>query len=534
MTSVRRPSCFSRLLRASNVTVPLAAATLLAPGIAGCTTSSGRAAGEPDLSAYYEQQITWKPCSKEKDKAVKDETEKADASAECGRLKVPYTYADPRKGEIGLALMRYRAKGGSDRGGSLVLNFGGPGESGLKQLKEYGPDGFSKAGTRYDLVTFDPRGVGASSPVLCGGDGGMTEAEHPPGPDLSGPGGMADFIAEQERALQRCKRTAGNIIPYVGTVNAARDLDVLRAALGEDKLNYLGFSYGTKLGAVYAHRFPTKVGRMVMDGVDEPAPNLKDSTLAQTAAYQRALRHAVEMCTSRGDEDCALGSDTDKAMTNVARAFDELDDQPIDWPGGRKLDREGAIEETMGLLRSRESLPETPNLLAAIIYHVHPGEAAELGRAAAERAGGKRENGSRDNVEEAMTAINCADTSGRYTTRQVVSAYHEFVRASPVFGPFMAAGMAACTGWPQAGDDTSHDVRAVGAPKILMHTTEYDPATPVQWLPKMAAAVGSAVTMTDTGGGHSVYGTQDATCVNERIDAFLLDGTLPPDHSTCT
>ncbi|MEU5419636.1 alpha/beta hydrolase [Streptomyces sp. NPDC020667] len=534
MTSVRRPPCSTRLPRAARMAAPLAAAALLAPGLAACTASSGKASGEPDLSAYYEQRITWKACSRETDKAVKEETEKADASAECGRLKVPYTYADPHKGEISLALMRFRTKNQDERGGSLVLNFGGPGESGLRQLKEYGPDGFSKAGTRYDLVTFDPRGVGASSPVLCGGGGAMAEAEPPPGPDLSGPGGMADFIAAQEKALHRCKRTAGDIIPYVGTVNTARDLDVLRAALGEEKLNYLGFSYGTKLGAVYAHRFPSKVGRMVMDGVDEPAPNLKDSTLAQTAAYQRALRHAVETCTSRGEEDCALGSDTDKAMANVARAFDDLDDQPIDWPGGRKLDREGAIEETMGLLRSRESLPETPNLLAAIIYHIHPGEAAALGRAAADGAGGKRENGLHGKVEEAMTAINCADTSGRYSARQVVAAYDEFVRASPVFGPFMAAGMAACTGWPQAGDDTSHDVRADGAPKILMHTTEYDPATPVQWLPKMAAAVGSAVTMTDTGGGHSVYGTQDATCVNERIDAFLLDGRLPPDRSTCS
>ncbi|MCC3771522.1 alpha/beta hydrolase [Streptomyces sp. UNOC14_S4] len=531
MTSVRRTPRPPRLPRAAKVSAPLAAAVLLAPGITGCS-DSGQAAGERDLTSYYEQHITWKPCARETDRAVREETEKADARAECGRLTVPYSYADPGKGELRLALMRYRTKDQEHRAGSLVLNFGGPGESGLRELKEYGPDGFSKAGTRYDLVSFDPRGVGASSPVLCGG--GPAAYERPTSPDLPGAAGMADFLEAQEKALQRCKRTAGRIIPYVGTVNAARDLDVLRAALGEKKLDYLGFSYGTKLGAVYAHHFPKNVGRMVMDGVDEPAPNLKDTTLAQTAAYQRALRHAVELCTSRGDEDCMLGSDTDKAMANVARAFNRLDDAPLDWPGGRKVDREAAIEETMGLLRSRESLPETPNLLAAIIYHVRPGEAAELGRAAADRATGRREDSGHDGVEEGMTAINCADTTDRYTVEQVVSAYHEFVRASPVFGPFMAAGMAACTGWPQPGDAASHDVRADGAPKILMHTTEYDPATPVQWLRRMAAAVGPAVTMTDTGGGHSVYGTQDAGCVNERIDAFLLDGTLPPDRSTCT
>ncbi|MBT2386283.1 alpha/beta hydrolase [Streptomyces sp. ISL-11] len=528
MTSVRRraprPARRSRLSRVSTVSLPLAAATVLAHGLAGCA-GVDRTAGAPDLGAYYEQTVDWKPCAREADREVRRETARATGTAECGRLTVPYSYAAPGKGELRLALMRYRAQDPGHRRGSLVVNFGGPGASGLKQLTAYGPDGLSHARTGYDLVTFDPRGVGASSPVRCGGGRGSD--------DGSGTDDMADALAAQEKALKHCKTEPGAILPHVNTVNTAQDLDVLRAALGQDKLDYLGFSYGSRLGAVYAHRFPGKVGRMVMDGVDEPSPDLKQTTLTQTAAYHRALRHAVTTCTRKGDEDCALGPDTDHAMEQIERAFDHLDDAPLDWPGGRKLDRATAVTETMGLLRSRQGLPEVPNLMAALVHHVPPGESAEMARAQADDAEGKGPDGSRDNSADALTAINCADTAARYRAEQVVASYDEFLDASPVFGPTMAMGMGLCTGWPTAGDDSSHDVAAATAPKILMHTSEYDPATPVRWLAQMARAVGSAVTMTDTGGGHSVYGSPDAACVNERIDAFLLDGVLPPNRTRC-
>lgn len=519
-----------RLPRVVTVSLPLAAATVLAHGLTGCA-GPDKAASAPDTGSYYEQSVSWKPCAQERDRDVDRETDKADTRAECGWLKVPYTYADPGKGELRLAVMRYRAPDQDHRAGSLVLNFGGPGESGLKQLTAYGPDGFSRAGTRYDLVTFDPRGVGASSPVRC--DEGRDPRRA--GADGTSRAGMADYLAAQEKALKRCRTEPGSVLPYIGTVNTARDLDVLRAALDEDRLHYLGYSYGSRLGAVYAHHFPGKVGRMVMDGVDEPAPDMKETTLAQTAAYHKALRHAVDTCTRKGDEDCVLGSDTDEAMEEIEEAFDDLDDEPRDWPDGRRLDRDTAVAETMGLLRSRAGLPEVPNLLAALVHHVRPGESATMARAAAERADGKGTDGRYDNSDDALTAINCADTAGRYRTEEVLDAFDDYVRASPVFGPSMASGMALCTGWPGAGDDAARDVGAPGAPKILMHTSEYDPATPVGWLPRMARAVGpAAVTMTDPGGGHSVYGSPDAACVNERIDGFLLDGTLPKDGTRCT
>ncbi|MEU7109015.1 alpha/beta fold hydrolase, partial [Streptomyces sp. NPDC046215] len=483
MTSApRRPRPFRRSRIAAKVSLPLAAA-VLAPGLTGCA-GSDRVAGEPALAPYYAQDITWKPCAEEKDKEVRAETERAGATAECGRLAVPVSYADLKKGDLRLALMRYRTKGQDGRKGSLVVNFGGPGTSGLARLTAYGPDGLGNAATRYDLVTFDPRGVGASSPVRCGS--GLAELRHGPGASPAGRDGTAAYAEAQGKAFTTCRTTPGPVLPHVGTVNTARDLDVLRAALDEDKLHYLGFSYGSRLGAVYAHHFPRNVGRMVMDGVDAPVRDPKGAALARTAAYHKALRHAVETCTAKGDEDCMLGSDPDAAMADVERAFDGLDDEPLAWPGGGTLDRARAVAQTMALLRSREGLPETQNLLAAIVYGVRPGESATMAREAADQAAGRSPDGTYDNSGEAMTAIDCADTATRYTADQVADAYEEFVEASPVFGPSMVTGMAACTGWPLRGDDASRDVRAVGAPKILMHTGEYDPATPVRWLTAMA------------------------------------------------
>ncbi|MFF7726774.1 alpha/beta hydrolase [Streptomyces sp. NPDC008001] len=527
-----------RSVLAPSLSLPLAA-TLLACGLTGCA-SRDEAAGRPDLTAYYDQEISWEPCSREQDRTIRDETRHADRAAECARLTVPYTYADPAKGELRLALMRYRAKDQEHRLGALVVGSGGPGASGLEQLGARGPDGFGKAAARYDLVAFDVRGAGASSPVRCSTRGGPPDTARDQDDDTDGSGGrdgaagFADRIDARAAALRECGKHTGPVLPHLGTANTARDLDVLRTALGEDKLNYLGYAYGTRVGAAYAHRFPQNVGRMVMDSVEDPAPDLRKAALARTASYQKALRHAVEICTRRGAEDCILGSDTDRAMDSVTAAFNRLDEHPLPWVNGGTLDREAAVAQTMGLLRSREGLPEAPNLLAAIVHRLRPGEAAHMAQEAVARAGGRPAAG-HDGAPAAMTAVNCADTTSRYTTDQVMAAYDDFVKTSPVFGPSLAAGMAACTGWPQAGDDGARDVAAPRAPKILLHTPEFDPATPVQWLRRMARALGpSAVTMTDTGGGHSVYGSSDADCVNEKIDAFLLDGRLPADRTRCT
>ncbi|MGK5544557.1 alpha/beta hydrolase [Streptomyces sp. URMC 127] len=519
-----------RSVLAPSLSLPLAA-TLLACSLTGCA-SRDEAAGRPDLTPYYDQEISWEPCSREQDRTIRDETRHAGRTAECARLTVPYTYDDPAKGELRLALMRYRAQDRDRRLGSLVVGFGGPGASGLEQLGARGADGFGKAADRYDLVAFDQRGAGASSPVRCGAPGGP-DAGRDRDDDTDAADALADRVDDRAKALRDCAGRTGPVLPYLGSAHAARDLDVLRAALGEDRLNYLGYAQGTRLGAAYAHRYPHKVGRMVMDSVDDPAPDLRRNALARTAAYHKALRHAVEICTRRGAEDCILGSDTDRAMEAVTAAFDRLDEHPLPWVNGGTLDREAAVAQTMGLLRSRVGLPEAPNLLAAVVHRLRPGEAAHMAQEAVARAGGKDAAGR--SGTDAAPAVNCADTRSRYTADQVAAAYDDFVEASPVFGPALAAGMAACTGWPHAGDDGAHDVAAPSAPKILLHTPEFDPATPVAWLRRMARALGpSAVTMTDAGGGHSVYGSSDADCVNEKVDAFLLDGKLPADRTRCT
>ncbi|WP_369382847.1 alpha/beta hydrolase [Streptomyces sp. cg36] len=526
----------------------LSAVTLMAVSLCTAPPSATAASSQPDLTRYYTQKIGWHPCGQDPDSEVRQEStheQRASAAAqgsphrraqgpvaECGSVKVPYTYAKPSQGDMTLALMRYRARDQNSRLGSLLINFGGPGGSGLEGLAGSGPDGFGKAGTRYDLVSFDPRGVGASTPVRCGEADEVPKTVHGADSAPENLSVLGKYLAEQKAALATCAKLSGPILPWVGTVNVARDLDVMRQALGDEKLNYLGISYGTKIGAVYAHQFPKKVGRMALDGVDEPAPNMKDTSLAQATGYQKALEHSIEQCAQRG-ADCPLGTDPGRAMTGVVTGLNRLDEHPMKLPDGTELTREGAQSDIMALLRSRDEVDTLPAMLAVISQGKAPGRETEVAEDIADEDEGAERNGTYDNSSEAFVAVNCADTSGRYTEKEIDDAYPEFVKASPVFGGEFVTGMATCNGWPEAGDDTSHDVSAPGAATIVMTTALYDPATPHPWLKQMAKAVGPAVTITDNGAGHGLYVATKALCVRRHFDAFFLEGTLPKDGTVC-
>lgn len=245
----------------------------------GATTATTRDTGS-GLSRFYDQRVEWTAC--EGTEMPKD--------LQCGKVTVPLDYSRPRGGTLDVALARYRATG--DSRGSVLLNFGGPGGSGINELALGGKE-FMHLTNGYDVVTFDPRGVGRSSPVSCGpatlkimeatdGDGGMTDPE-----------GVLERLRD---AAAECAKYSGPVLPHIGTVDAARDMDVMRRALGDDRLNYLGFSYGTRLGAVYAARFPDKVGRMVLDGVDTLTEPLAEQGLAGARGQQTALENFLDWC----------------------------------------------------------------------------------------------------------------------------------------------------------------------------------------------------------------------------------------------
>ncbi|WP_336048825.1 alpha/beta hydrolase [Streptomyces sp. CA2R101] len=508
----------------------LSAVAAVAALLAGfAVTPAAAAADDPDLTSFYQQKLSWAPCGKElRNGARSDGTGQPPGfreRLECARLKVPQDYRNPGRNTMQVQLIRLKATGPGKRIGSLVLNPGGPGASGVNYLTDSG-SAFARLGQRYDLVSFDPRGTGHTDPVSCGSK-------------LAPPGKGADdsLAAKEKRINEACGRYSGGLLRWVGTPDVARDMDVLRAAVRDDKLNYLGFSYGTRLGAVYAHDFPHKVGRMVLDSVEDPTKNQWQTALSQARGFQRALDDFAADCVHR--PDCALGTDEHQAKDQLRAWYRELSEQPMKVKGE-------TVDETTYVYALREALysrSDWPALRQAL-SQLRTGDASGIlrlsdagGSSAARAPGVPARRIGRDDLPSqdqlALRAISCRDTSERYGERDYPRAERELTKASPLFGPDIAPTLLDCYSWPVAGDDAARDVAAPDAPPILLVATTNDPATPYQGAFNMARELGNSSTvLTFRGEGHAAYTTGDP-CVQRHVDDFLLDGTLPKGKISC-
>ncbi|MGP8303420.1 alpha/beta hydrolase [Streptomyces inhibens] len=503
----------------------MAAVVALTGGFAG-TPAVGTADG-PDLTRFYQQQLSWESCGHDlKNGAQSQGTTQPPGYAErleCARLEVPRDYAHPGRSTMLVQLIRLKATGPGKRLGSLVLNPGGPGASGVNYLIDSG-SAFARLGQQYDIVSFDPRGAGHTEPVSCGNK-------------LAPPlGNAADdtLAAKEKRINEACGRYSGGLLPWIGTPNVARDMDVLRAAVRDDKLNYLGFSYGTKLGAVYAHEFPDKVGRMVLDSVEDPTKNNWQTALAQARGFQRALDDFAADCTH--DAGCPLGTDGKRAEGQLRHWYQQLSDTPMKVKG-ETVDETTYVYALREALYSRSDWPQLRQALAQLrrgdgagILRLSDSGGSSAGRAPVRHIG-QDELPPQDQL--ALRAISCRDTSERYGAGDYARAERELTRASPLFGPDIAPTLLDCDGWPVPGDDTSRDVAAPDAPPLLLVATTNDPATPYEGALNMARALGnSSIVLTFRGEGHAAYTTGD-TCVQRYVDGFLLHGTMPKPHTSC-
>lgn len=511
--------------------------------LAASLPSAAMAADGPDLSRFYHQQIKWGACKN---------LDGAPADLQCGKVTVPLDYANPGAGTLDLALARYRATGKSR--GSVVLNFGGPGSPGIPQLAAGGKD-FMPLTNGYDVVTFDPRGVGQSSPVSCGGaiqDPGTTG----PATNDTNP---QDLFKQLRKDAAECAKHSGPVLPHIGTVNASRDLDVMRQALGDKKLNYLGFSYGTRLGAVYATQFPGKTGRMALDGVDTLTEPLSVQSLVNAEGQQTALEGFLTWCTH--DAACPFGQDPRDARQQVVRLIGSLDKNPVPTNSGKEFSGQDLVA-TMGLeLFNRPGWPGLERSLASLVQDGDPSGLLQASGGAAlpgtgitgasnpvTRSPGTPDphpthsglvdpvNVPVDNLEAALLAINCADDPDRPTADQITkeidrltAAYQE---ASPVFGTLRLAEVLMCYGRPKGTDYIREKVRDVSGPKMLLVGTRGDPATPYRWTEETAKRLGpAAVVLDNRGEGHTGYAT--SKCVREKVTDFLLYGSLPDNGSSC-
>lgn len=461
------------------------------------------------------------------------------AGVRCGTLGVPLDHDDPGKGSVRVALAVLPATGPAARRiGSLVLNYGGPGAPGAAILAaDPDDDAFAELGKRYDLVAFDPRGVGHSAPVTCGG-------ATPRAGDTPQDAGAAAELAALRAAARRCARDSGPVLPYIGTVHVARDLDVLRRALGEEKLDYLGFSYGTRLGAVYAARFPHRTGRMVLDGVDTLTEPLTEQALVSAAGQQRALDNFLAWCTHAHQRECVYGTNTRTAKDKVRALVERLDADPLSRSGLSFTGQDVAAAIGTALY-SPTTWPALADALALIERDNDPVGLMQLGGPTGPPPpppSGEEEAGApvpADNAGAALLAVSCADDPDRGDAKASPAAVEReleelrplFLAASPIFGPRQLMTVLSCYGRPAGTGFIRKIDRPAGIPRILLVGTRGDPATPYEWTEETAERLGNTVVLDYKGDGHTAY--TSSRCVREYVNHFLVDGRLPGGTRSC-
>ena len=465
---------------------------------------------EPGLEQFYEQRVVWEPC---------------DGDFQCTVLRVPLDYDEPEGEVIDVAVLRSPATGG-ERLGSLVVNPGGPGASGVDYARAARAVVGGAVQDRYDIVGFDPRGVGESTPVDCLDDDALDDfvaADASPVDDAE----IAEIQAQSAALAAGCAELSGELLPHMSTEDVARDLDVLRAVLGDEQLVYLGKSYGTFIGATYADLFPERVGRMVLDGALDPALGGEEMALGQAEGFERALRAYLEECLAG---DCPLGRTLGEAQVTLDNLLAVIDAQPL--PTG---DGDRPLTQSLALLGIAMPLYLNPEqgyaALTDALSQALAGDGSGL-LTLADLYLDRGSDGYNSNQNEAIYAVNCLDRPGTSTVDEIREAEERFADVSPIFGPYLAWSGLPCVTWPAESTATRGPLTAEGAAPILVVGTTGDPATPYEWAVSLAEQLSSGVLLTHEGFVHTAY-RKDVDCVDEVVDRYLIDGEPPEDGLVC-
>lgn len=459
--------------------------------------------------------LSWSSCS---------DTLARTAGLQCATLSVPLDPQEPDGETISIAVARARSTGSDqERVGSLVLNPGGPGGSGIEFLTSAAAAFPTELTDRFDLVSFDPRGVGESTPVRCIDD--ATKEEQLSGdlsPDTSEE--LEDAIEDQEEFLEGCQENSGELIEHMSTADVAADMDLLRAALGEDQLNYLGYSYGTSIGAVYATLFPENVRAMVLDGSVSPQASDEDQLLAQALGFERTLANFVAACNA--SSDCALAPDAQAAI-DATRQQLEASPVEVETESGTRT-----LGPDLFDLAVATALYDTTlwGALALSVDQVDSGGAATL-LSLVDRQTGRQPDGSYDNSSDAQTMVSCSDSDERPSVDEATATAQRILQQAPIFGGVTAYGALGCMGWPAAANPLP-ELTGAGAPTVLVVGTVGDPATPYEWSEQMAQALESAVLLTYEGDGHTAF-LRGGPCIDDAVVAYLVDLTVPAEGTRC-
>jgi len=463
-----------------------------------------------ELAQFYNQQPGWQDCG---------------SGFECATVEVPLDYEDVDAGTVGLELKKAPATSQDERIGTLFINPGGPGGSGITYVDTFLSQVTPELRAAYDIVGFDPRGVGTSDPVACLSDDRLDDfIASDPDPDTA---------AEVQRAAalvrelgQACEQNTGALASHVSTIEVAKDLDVLRAVVGDKALHYYGASYGTYIGATYSELFPKNVGRMVLDGALDPQLSIEELNIEQAEGFQTALEAYAADCVSQG---CPLGSSEEEVLSRIESFLDGLDAEPLETD-----DPDRPLTQALGFYGVAVTLysQDSWRFLTGALQAAFDGDGSQLLYLADIYTDREAGGGYATNSTQVNYAVNCLDHPIDISAAEIEASESEYERASPVFGRVFAWSLLGCSNWPIQPALEPLTIDGSGAPPILVVGTTRDPATPYQWSEALAEQLESGVLVSRDGDGHTGYHMGNE-CVDEAIDGYLIDGSVPDDGLKC-
>jgi pimeloyl-ACP methyl ester carboxylesterase len=452
------------------------------------------------LDAYYSQTLDWSDCND---------------GFECSSFNVPTDYFNPSAGAMQIAVIRKLATGTAQ--GSLILNPGGPGGSGIEYVTYVDYVVSDTLRENFDIVGFDPRGVGQSSPVECLND---AQTEEYIAMDAS-PDNQTEVdqsVAMSELFAKSCALNSPDTYAFVDTVSATRDIDILRALLGDEKLNWLGKSYGTFLGATYADLFPDKVGRMLLDGAIDPTLTNEQLSYGQAMGFELALNRFVDDCATKND--CPLSANGAAGVSEISEFLNTLDANPVTLDDGRLFTQAMGTLGVIGSLYDKQyGWPELRTNLDLAFNGDYSGLATSVDFYTSRNSDGTY----KDNSNDAIAAVSCLDRPDRASVEKTIALAAEWKLSAPNFGEYLAWSNVGCSYWQTAATGSPREIVAPGTPTILVVGTVNDPATPYQWAQALASQLSSGVLLTLDGDGHTAY-YQGSKCIDQVVDNYFLTG----------
>jgi pimeloyl-ACP methyl ester carboxylesterase len=522
-----RPSTAARRSRARSRLAFLAMAALV---LAGCQsgptpskppTTTTQPVASPGASAAASGDPTVPGASLSLPPATKAVWNDCGKGFQCATIRVPRDYHDLTQGSLDLSLIRLPASDRKHRIGSLVVNPGGPGGSGVDLVRDSYTAFSTELRKRFDLVGFDPRGVNSSSAVRCI-ENLDPQADLDPSPDNAEE--LDALVSDAHTYADACAQRNEHLLPYLSTDAVVDDLDRIRASLGDDKLTYFGFSYGTLIGSMYADKYPDHIRALVLDGALDPSVSELGIRRGQAIAFEAELKRFFSWCSSH--RSCAFyeGGHTERAYNQLMAKIEKKPLRIRRFAGRRRVGPGLAFSATLGAMYNRSSWPS----LALALHWAKKGD-GRLIVAISDPFRGRKPDGAYSNMSDAYFSNTCLDFPV-----STLAAYRaldqELRRVAPHFRA-AAYNDLPCLYWPVPPERKPAPASGAGAPPIVVVGSTRDPATPYAWSKALASQLQSGVLITRKGDGHTAYAV--SSCIAKSVDAYLLELTVPKDGLVC-